>query len=278
MKDSLPTKEDTTGTTFVMHAAGPYQISFNGESGGCFVWNDHGLEIYFPSRCSQRHVQVAASTFLPIKNEIYPGTHIVSAVYQFNCDIERFDKKFTLCLQHCVKLQSPEDCQKMCFVVVQDDRSDIKYGHFDIGKSYGTVTLDRFCHIFIAWVHELWKTLRICVAVLSLLGDQDNSSPQIHAPNNQQSNSSRLSSEEACVEEPSTSQSGRTGSSQSATGQDHGSSEALTPSSSMVDTTSPPYKYEAMIGLPKDGHHSTNSWSSYYSIYHDLGIWRQVCM
>ena len=259
-----------------MHAAGPYQISCDGEGGGYFVWSNCGLEINFPSRCSQRHVQVAASTFLPLKNEIYPGTHIVSAVYQFNCDIERFDKAITLRLQHCVKLQSPEDCQKMRFVVVQDDSCDVKYGHFEVGKSYGTVTLDRFCHIFIVWICALWKAIRI--AVLPLSGNQDNSSLRIQAPSNHRSDSSRLSNVETHVEELTTSQSDRTGSFQSASGQELGSSEAVTPSSSMVDATSPTYKYEAMIGLPKIDHHFTNGWSSYYSIYYDYGTWRQVCI
>ena len=259
----LLTKEDTADATFVLHVAGPYQISCDGESGGYFVWNDHGLEIYFPSRCSQQCVQVAVSTSLPIKNEVYPGTHIVSAVYQFNCDTERFDKAFTLHLQHCVKLQSPEDCQKMCFVVVQDGRSDVKYGHFEVGKSYGTVTLDRFCHIFIVWAHRFWR-----MVLLPFLGNQDNSSPQ--APSDQ------LSSLEAQVEELSTSQSDNTGSSQSTNGQQLVSSEAVSPISSVVGPDTPTYKYEAMISLPGD-HRSLTHWSSYYSIYYGNDIWRQVC-
>ena len=252
-----------------MHVAGPSQISCNGESGGHFVWKDYGLEVNFPSRCIQQHVQVAVSTFLPVKSEIYPGTHIVSAVYQFNCDIEKFDKAFTLHLQHCVKLQSPEDCQKMHFVVVQDGSCDLNYGHFEAGKSYGTVTLDRFCHVFIAWVRELWTTIRIAVLPLS---------PQIQAPSNHPSSNSRLPGVEEHIEKPSTSQSDHTESSQSATGQELISSEVVSPSSSMADATSPPYKYEAMISLPKDDYRSTNSWNSYYSIYYNCGTWRQVCM
>ena len=199
-----------------MYAAGPYPISFNGESGGYFVWKEYGLEIYFPSRCSQQHDQVTVSVFLPIKNEVYPGAYIVSAVYQFNCDTERFDKAFTLHLQHWVELQSPEDCQKMCFVVVQDGRSDVKYGHFEVGKSYGTITLDRFCHVFIVWAYRLWRM----------------------------------------VVQP--------------------FSEAVLSISSMITTTTPPYKYEAMISLPRD-HHSLTNWRSYYSIYYDSAAWRQVC-
>ena len=255
-----------------MHVAGPYQISCDGESGGYFVWNDHGLEMYFPSGCSQQHVQVAASTFLPIKNEIYPGTHIVSAVYQFNCNVNRFDKAFTLHLQHCVKLQSPEECQKMCFVVVHNGSSVVKYGYFEAGKSYGTVTLDRFCHIFIVMVHRFWKNVRM--VVLPILGNQHNSLPQ--APSDQQSNNSRLSGVEEHKGELSTSQSDHAESSQSACGQQHVFSEAVSPISSAIGSDTTTYQYEAMISLPGD-HHGLTNWSSYYSIYHDLGTWRQVC-
>ena len=253
-----------------MHAAGPYQISCDGKSGGYFVWNDCGLEINFPSRCSQQHVKVTASSFLPIKNKVYPGVHIVSAVYQFSCNIERFDKAFTLRLQHCVKLQSPEDCQKMCFIVVQDGRSFVKCGHFEAGKSYGTVTLDRFCHIFIVWIRNFLNNIGI--NVLPLSSNQDTSSHQVA------SDQSNNHSVEAHVEEFSISQADHTGSSQSASGQKHGSSEAVSPNSSVVDDTCPPYKYEAMISLPRDHHCLTNNWSGYYSIYYDYGTWRKVIM
>ena len=262
--------ENTTGAIFVMHAAGFYQINYDGESGGYFVWNDCGLKVNFPSQCSRQPVQITANTFLPVKNEIYPGVHIVSAVYQFNCDIERFDKPFTLCLQHCVKLQSSEDCQKMRFIIMQDGSSDAKCGRFEAGESFGIVSLDRFCHIFIVWIRELWN--KICLVVLPLSANQDNSSQQVA------SNHSYNKSIEAHVKELSTSQAAHTGSFQSTSGQQHGSSQALSSNSTVVDDNSPPYKYEAMISLPRDHHCLTNSWSGYYSIYYDYGTWRQVTM
>ena len=250
-----------------MHAAGPYQISFDGKIGGFFVWNDCGLKMNFKSRCSQQHVKVTASSFLPIKNKLYPGVHIVSAVYQFSCNTKRFDKAFTLRLEHCVKLQSPEDCQKMCFIVVQDGSSSVKYGHFEAGKSYGTVTLDRFCYIFIAWTRNLLNNIGI--NVLPLSSNQDNSSQQVAS--NQSNNSV-----EAHVEELSISQADHTEGSQSASGQKQGSSVAVSPNSGIVDDTSPPYEYEAMISLPGDHHRLTNNWSGYYSIYYGYGMWRKV--
>ena len=100
--------------------------------------------------------------------------HIVSAVYQFNCNIKRFDKAFTLRLQHCIKLRSPEDCQRMRFVIQHDDSNDMKYGCFEAGQSYGTIKLNRFCQIFIILIHEPWKNIR--VIVLPLSGDEGNSS------------------------------------------------------------------------------------------------------
>ena len=270
----LPFKGNESRITFVLHAAGPYEISCSGESGGNYVWKDCGLRINFPSRCSQQHVGVTVSTFLPIKNEIYPGVYIVSAVYQFNCDIERFDKMFTLHLQHFVKLKSPEDCEKMHFVVVQDDNSDVKYGgHFETGKSYGTVTLDRFCYIFIGWFRDhLWKP--VCMWFRPSSDDQENVLQQ--APRNWSHNNRR--SVALLVQENSTSQIHHIGSSQSASEQQLDSSEAVSPSSSMGDVISPTYKYEAMISTPKTVHRLTNKWSSYYSIYHKDGTWRQVCI
>ena len=203
--------------------------------------------------------------------------HIVSAVYQFNCNIKRFDKAFTLHLEHCIKLQSPEDCQKMCFIIQHDDSNDMKYGHFEVGNSYGTVNLNRFSRIFIVWVNELWRN--ICTIVLPAT-DQDNTSLQVSG--NQQSSTRS----EAHSEEVYTSQTDHITLSQSTSGQQH---DSTVPSSSgvvsydtgkectkMKHASSPVYKYESMIGLPKDYCHLTN-WSGVYSIYVKLGGWRKVC-
>ena len=167
----LPAK--IAGAAFIMCVDGPHQISCDGESDGCFVRNDCGLEINFLPNCSQQQVQLTINIFLPVENEVYPGAHIVSAVYQFKCNVKRFDKQFTLRLQHCVKLQSPNDCQKMRFIIMQDGSSNIKYGSFEAGESYETVALNRFCHIFIIWISEPWKNIRIIVLPLS--SDQDSS-------------------------------------------------------------------------------------------------------
>ena len=187
--------------------------------------------------------------------------HIVSAVYQFNCNIKRFDKAVMLRLQHCIKLQSPEDCQRLRFVIQHDDSNDMKYGCFDAGQSYGTVKLNKFCHVFIILIHELWKNIR--VIVLPLSGDEDNSS----LSSIQQSTSESV--------EQSTSQTNERGIPQSS----DDPQSSVPPNTSVGDftTASPPYRYEAMFCLPKD-HDQLLDWRGAYSIYNNLGEWRDVCI
>ena len=124
------------------------------------MWDDCGLELNFPPDCSEQQIEISISAFVPIRNVVFPGVHIVSAVYQFHCNIKRFDKKFTLHLQHCVKLESAEDCHKMCFIIQHDD-NEMKYGHFEVGSSQGTVNLNRFCCVYIGWISQLWRSIQI---------------------------------------------------------------------------------------------------------------------
>ena len=242
----------------VVPVSGPHQINCDGQSGGCFVWNECGLEIDFPPKCSQQNIQVTTSSFLPIKNEVHPGMHIVSAVYQFNCNIKRFDKAFTLRLQHCIKLWSPEDCQKMRFVIQHDDSSDTKYGCFEAGQSYGTVKLNRFCYIFIIFIHDPSKNIR--VIVLPLSGDEGNSSlSSIH--------------HSSSASEHSTPHTDERGIFQSADDQSSVPSNASVGDFTTAGYT--PYRYEAMFCLPQN-HCQLLNWKGVYSIYYNLGEWRDV--
>ena len=232
------------------------------------MWKNCGLAINFAPKCSQQHIKLTTNTFLPIENEVYPGVHIVSAVYQFDCNIERFNKPFILRLQHCVKLQSPEDCQKMRFMVLQDGSNYVKYGSFEVGKCYGIVRLNRFCHIFIIWIDEPWKNIHIIVLPVS--SDGDSSSQQV--PSNQ-------SSDSGIQAELSTSQANQRESYQLPNGQQHVPSESVPSNSSACNSnfpTSPPFMYGAMIGLPKN-HCNLREWSSIYSIHVNLEAWRNVC-
>ena len=195
--------------------------------------------------------------------------HIVSAVYQFNCNIRRFDKPFTLRLQHCIEVESLEDCQKIRFIIQRDDSNDVKHGHFEVGKSYGTVNLHRFSRVFIVWINELWRNICTCILPVT---HQDNTSLQVS--NIRQSN--------IIPRSYSTLHTDHRAPSQSASGQQY---DSLVPSVASCDTgkehtkikhaSSPVYKYESMIGLPKDYCQLTD-WSCVYSIYVKLGGWGKV--
>ena len=153
-KEDLPVLILKESPVNLVHVDGPYQIYCDGQIGGMFIWSDCGLELTFPPNCSQQIIQVTMSTFLPTKQEIHPGVYIVSAVYKFDCTVKQFDLPFTLRLQHCVKLQSPEDCIKMQFVSQDGDNVDIAHGYFEVGNYYGTLTLNTFCTKYVTYSKE----------------------------------------------------------------------------------------------------------------------------
>ena len=149
-----------------MSVDGPYQINCDGQIGGAFVWEDYDLELTFPPKCSQQRIQITMSALLPVRNEVHSGIFIVSAVFKFHCNVKKFDKPFTLCLQHCINLQSLEDCHNMCFVIQHGDASDFKYGHFEVGDSCGSIKLNKFCCVSIAWISELLRSVNLQMIVV----------------------------------------------------------------------------------------------------------------
>ena len=184
----------------------------------------------------------------------------MSAVYRFNCNIKRFDKAVTLRLQHCIELQSPEDCQRMRFLLHHDGSNDMKYGCFEAGQSYGTVKLNKFCQIFIIFIHESWRNIR----VLPLSGGKAKGNSSLFSV--QQSSGASV--------EHSPSQTNQRGISQSA--DDQQSSVPLNANVVNFTTTdSTPYKYEAMFCLPKN-YYELQIWKGAYSIYYKLGEWKRV--
>ena len=112
------------------------------------------MELTFLPECSQQQIEVTMNAYLPIKNQIRPGVCIVSAIYQFDCNIKKFDIPFILHLQHCVNLQSSEDCQKMCVISQHGDSTSIEDGSFISGSYYSTLYLNTFCTKYIIWSQE----------------------------------------------------------------------------------------------------------------------------
>ena len=283
--------------TIVVHVIpvdGPYKIMFDGQSGGHFVWSDCGLELNFPPGCSDQQIEISISVFLPIRNMVYLGVYIVSAVYQFQCNVERFDKMFTLRLQHCVKLQSAEDCHKMCFII-QHGGNNMKYGCFEIGSSYGTVTLDRFCYVYTGWIYKLWRSIQI--QIISDSDDQDSEDDQGNEDdqsgeddqNNQDSSSVIISNQRhgnslqtasnvsqsdsgACSKPPDSQQLNLVPVPLVTT---NASSDSLDEGQKKpINISKPVFEYEQLLALPKHHSHLIN-WSGAYCI-HKKG-WRKVC-
>ena len=248
----------------VIHVDGPYQINCDGQIGGSFVWNDCGLELTFPPKCSQKNIQVTMSASLPITQEVHPGVYIVSAVYKFDCNIKHFDIPFILRLQHCVKLQSSVDCHKMRFISQHGDKTDIIHGDFEVDNCYGALNLNRFCAKCITYSkEENYREAQVHEVVSQHQNDCNSESFSVNIASGHSNGSSEITSDVSSASQ-------------------HNNS-----STSSVDVTScntekeqeqiesPPLRYEWMLALPKN-HFKLTTWNGIYSVYIKLPAWRKV--
>ena len=266
-EDSLVTIfKDNAKVVHVFHVDGPYTINCDGQIGETFVWSDCGLKLIFPQNCTQEMIQVTMSTFLPIRNKVHPEIHIVSAVYQFKCNIKHFDIPIILHLQHCVNLQSSEDCHKMWFASQHGDNIDIKHGNFDIGNSYGTLNLQTFCYIY-AFSSKKKKCDIEPIHVVALPNQNDQSEYPININSYPTSASSKVVSDASHDDYESS-------------GGQHHSSLSVDISSCINRTKQEEIEkkwgYEWMLALPKD-HTKLPKWNGIYSVYIKLAAWRKVC-
>ena len=247
-----------------MSVDGPYQINCDGQIGGAFVWNDCGLELTFPPKCSKQNIKITVSALLPVRNEVHPGVYIVSAVFKFHCNVKKFDKDFTLCLQHCINIKSSEDCHNMCFIIQHGDASDIKYGHFEAGNSYGSIALNKFCCISVAWIREILRSLNF----------------QMIMPDNQNKEQPSRIDSEIILDKGTTPKNNHKVS--HSLGDQHCSSQSADDidewkkdQEDINKADFPCHKYEEMVALPKD-HSKLTKWTGIYSVYVRKKAWRIV--
>ena len=252
----IMTSKDNTELVYVICCDGPYQINCNGQIGGSFVWNDCGLELTFPPKCSLQNIQVTMSAFLPIRREVQPGVYIVSAVYQFKCNVTHFDVPIILRLQHCVNLQSEEDCHKIWFVSQHDGSINIKqHGIFKIENYYGTLNLNSFCIKYIIYSQKRnYQGAPIKIVVL---------------PDNQSHHSYESYSVKVTSSPPSN------GSEISNDSENAPDASVDNNSCNSEKEQEPPLGYEWMLALPKD-HFKLTKWNGMYSVYINLAAWRKV--
>jgi len=246
---------------------GPFQISFNGQTGRYFAWRDYGLQLFFPPNCSHGRILVTMSSYIPFKNQIGPKIHVVSSIYYVRTNVKHFDNAVTLHLQHCVKLKTEEDCQKLHFIIIRKNGQIRADGKFNIGHSYGTIEVTNFCYIYIVWEADRGINIRP-------LNDQQGESVQEGTNNSSQSNNnsslkgtSHLSSNNASFID--TSNDNPNSVSGNSIDESH---ESLT-----QEVVSPTFVYEEMLVVPSNRSSIVDkNWSGIYSIYRNLDGWRLV--
>ena len=196
----------------------------------------------------------------------------MSAIYKFDCNVELFDKPFTLRVKHCVKLQSSEDCHKMWFISQNGVSIDVERGNFEIGNYYGTLHLNRFCTKYICWSQKrLYQGAPVFITLPDNLNGQNGKSYCAKAASNQPSSSSENA--------PNTSHK-----SCESSGSQHYNS--LKSSGDItISNTEKAQKSEflflsykkVILDLPKD-HAKLTRWDSMFSAYpfHNMARWRRV--
>jgi len=232
--------------TDMLHIGGPFRFSFDCQAGLHLIWKNYGLQAYLPANCSNLLLQVAVSSYLPFNSQLRPGAHIVSSIYHLQANVKQFDNAITLYVQHCVKLNSEEDCKKMYFVKQHENDLNFFDGKFTVGGSYGIIEVTNFCNVYI--VYEAEKSMRALYGMQSdVVQDQPSgtspTSPSIDLPL------------------------------QSSTIQNDDSECA----NANTGITFPSYAYEGMLVVPSSRFSIVDKdWNGVYSIYPKLEGWKKV--
>ena len=256
-----------------MSVDGPYQINCDGQIGGAFVWNSCGLELTFPPKCSKQNIEITMSALLPVRNEVHPGVYMVSAVFKFHCNVKKFDKDFTLHLQHCINIKSSEDCHNMCFIIQHGNASDIKYGHFEAGDSYGSIALNKFCRIAVACIPGVLRNLLFNFGFITNNQNKEGNSSQII-----DKRPSRIDSEISLDKGTTPKNNHKVSCSlgdQQCNSQSADIDEWKKDQEDINKADFPCHKYEEMFALPKD-HSKLTKWIGIYSVYVKKAAWRIV--
>ena len=247
---------------------GPVQISCDGQTGRYFVWREHGLQLYLPANCAHRRVVVTMNSYVPHRSQLNSKVHIVSSIYYLQTNIKQFSTAVTLHLQHCVKLKTEEDCQKMYYIIHDNDNTTTANGQFHIGHSYGTIEMTSFCYVYIVWKTEGGIVIRSHNDY-----QQEDGIPEGTANLNLSQNSNLETSSHPPSEGPQNS-------TNSQKDDCNLPSECYpTPDESNVEEspTGPTFVYEEMLVVPSNRLSLVDkNWNGAYLIYRNLEGWRLV--
>ena len=122
------------------------EIECNGKCGGSYLWEGHDFAIILPPGCADETVTITLRAYVPCST-LKHG--IVSAVFGISTNNKNFKKPITVRFPHCVNINSKNDEENLKFYILHKDSYEFRNGHFEIGKTYGSIELTNFCELSI---------------------------------------------------------------------------------------------------------------------------------
>ena len=123
-----------------------------------FNWEEYGISFSAPEGILplSETCEVAVTALAGGEFEFPKDNELVSAVYAVSIS-KPLLKPLTVSIQHCVLLETPEQCNSLQFVRPLIDDAILPYrfaiipgGHFTPGNQYGSISLSHFCLIGIS--------------------------------------------------------------------------------------------------------------------------------
>ena len=127
-----------------------------------FEWNNYGLSLFAPEEIllPSETCEVAITALAGGEFEFPEGSELVSAIYGISIS-KPLLKPLTIKIQHCVLLETPEQCNSLQFVRAPVSHGRLPYqfkflpgGHFTPGSQYGSISCTQFCLIGAAAMGE----------------------------------------------------------------------------------------------------------------------------
>ena len=132
---------------FLIPVGSSEKIEFDGRCGGSYLWEGHDFAMLLPPGCADENITINLQAYLPSSTQEHC---LVSAVFDVTTNIEKFKKPVTVRFPHCINIRSENDQEKLWFVIFHNDSYEFKKGYFEIGESFGSITIDKFSKLCIS--------------------------------------------------------------------------------------------------------------------------------
>ena len=117
------------------------EIECDGRCGGSYLWEGHDFAMLLPPGCADENITINLQAYLPSTTQEHC---LGSAVFDVTTNVEKFKKPITIRFPHCMKVTSEKDKEELRFVIFHDDFYEFKKGYFEIGKSFGSIQIEKF--------------------------------------------------------------------------------------------------------------------------------------